>query len=159
MDTLTVIELSDASIAYRPFEARGRNMSVRRTVSPTRLESAFRLAEDILRRSGEESRRVAREITDERKGRIEWEGQLNQVFKSAFEAEFSTPSYDVKSEEFERIDICLTRNRQIIAAIESKGMVSDDHTKRPLHSQQVSEESEENSIRWFRQTLMGLTKN
>ena len=106
-------------------------MSVRRTVSATRLGSAFRLAEDILRRSGEENRRVAREITDERKRRIEWEGQLNQVFKSAFESEFSTPSYDVKLEDFERIDICLTRNGQIIAAIESKGMVSDDHTKRP----------------------------
>lgn len=98
-------------------------MATRRQISIRKLKEAFSLAEEMLR--GESNHFVTRGITNER-GSVSYEGLLNQLYVSALSSVF--PNYVVEREHSD-IDICVLDDKQVVTAIECKGMVSNARSR------------------------------
>ena len=97
-------------------------MAARNVVSIDSLKVAFSLAEEQLR--GEMNRSIAESIVNE-KGRVQYEDLLDKLYVSAFKNVF--PNHDVRKGKRGRpdLDIWLTYERQVVTAIECKGIVSN----------------------------------
>ena len=85
------------------------------------LKAAFECAEQLL--GSTENRPLARKITNE-VGKVSYENNLNDLFLVGLQQTF--PECSVLKEH-KRIDLCVIDRGGIVAAIETKGMVSNSH--------------------------------
>ena len=98
-------------------------MNATRSISIQNLKKAFSLAEKNLR--GNENRAISASITNE-DFNVRYEDSVNGVFVSALSNIFTDCRVD---SELNNIDISIDQDGQLVAAIESKGMVSNAHSR------------------------------
>ena len=88
------------------------------------LRDAFSLTEKLLMDEGN-NRTITQKITNEVKA-VRYEGLLNDMLKAALEDTFEMCSV---KKEFKKIDLSVHHGNDIVAAIETKGMVANSHRK------------------------------